>query len=94
MASYTVTRVRNETAIGGSHRHIAGVCTDHGTYYTRSQVVNSINAGNTWKTSSGGTSATIHPIPFCRYRGCMATPYITTSPDATTQDNLDHLPEC
>ena len=92
MATYTVTSVRMENCGDGIHRHIEGVCTSVGVHYTRKQVVDSINAGNTWKTSAGGYEATIHKINRCRR--CTATPYIETHPDSTKVDNLDNLPRC
>ena len=92
MAIYIVTKVRKELADDGTHRHIAGVCTDAGTYYSRKQVVDSIGAENTWKTSSGGYEALIEPMKSCPR--CPATPYIKTHPDSDKQDNLENLPEC
>jgi hypothetical protein len=94
MASYTVTKVRKEQSSDGTHRHIEGVCTDDGTHYTRQQVVDSINASNTWKTSAGGYTATIEVISYCPKSNCYAKPYIKTNPDSTTQDNLENLLEC
>lgn len=94
MATYTVTKVRKELADDGSHRHIVGVCTSDGTYYTRRQVVDSINAGNTWKTSADGYEATITTLRFCWRSSCLATPYIRTDPDSTKKDNLENLDEC
>ena len=94
MASYTVSKVRKETSSDGSHMHIEGVCTSDGTRYTRKQVVDSINAGNTWKTSAGGYSETIETLMYCPKTGCMATPYIKTKPDSSKQDNLENLPIC
>ena len=93
MATYTVTKVRKEFPSDRSHRHIEGVITDGGVHYTRRQVVDSINAGNTWQTSAGGYSANIHTVTYCPRRNCYATPYIATNPDSTKQDNLENLPE-
>lgn len=94
MATYTVTKVRKERSADGTHRHIEGVCTDAGMHYTRAEVVNSIRAGNTWKTSADGYDATIEPISYCPVAGCLASPYIRTSPDSTKKDNLEKLDEC
>ncbi len=94
MTTYTVTKVRKERSADGTHRHIEGVCTSAGVHYTRKQVVDSIKAGNTWKTQAGGYSATITTMAYCPKTGCMATPYIKTRPDSTKQDNLENLPEC
>lgn len=95
MATYIVTRVKKELSSDGTHRHIAGVCTDDGSYYTRQQVVDSINAGNTWKTSADGYEAVIEPIAYCNQSStCFANPYIRTNPDSTKKDNLENLDEC
>jgi hypothetical protein len=93
MSTYTVTKVRKEQSSDGSHRHIEGVITSGGVHYTRQQVVNSINAGNTWQTSAGGYTATINAITYCPRANCYASPYIRTNPDSTRQDNLENLPE-
>jgi hypothetical protein len=94
MATYTVTGVRKKLSSDRSHRHIEGVCTAGGQHYTRRQVVDSINAGNTWKSKGGGYEATIRVLRFCTRPGCMTTPYIATNPDSTKKDNLDNLDEC
>lgn len=56
-----------ELSADGTHRHIEGVCTSAGTHYTRQEVVDSINAGNTWKTSADGYEATIATMAYCVY---------------------------
>ncbi|TMC47594.1 MAG: DUF3892 domain-containing protein [Chloroflexi bacterium] len=94
MATYTVTGVRKEPSADRSHEHIEGVCTSTGTHYTRTQVVASIDAGNTWKTSADGYEATIEPIKYCPKPNCYATPYIKTKPDSTKKDNLENLDLC
>jgi hypothetical protein len=53
-----------------------------------------IDAGEDWKTYGGGRSAQIRKISYCPAPGCYLTPYITTSPDHTTENNLDNLPLC
>lgn len=93
MASYTVTKVRKERSSDGTHRHLEGVITAAGVHYTRKEVVDSINAGNTWQTSAGGYTATIATMTYCPAPTCYATPYIKTNPDSTKQDNLENLPE-
>ena len=90
----TVTKVRKEAGADGRHMHIEGVCTVEGIHYNRAQVVASINAGNVWRTSSGSSSAVIRPINFCPASGCLASPYITTRPDNSRDDNLENLPPC
>lgn len=94
MTMHTVTGVRKESSSDGSHRHIEGVCTTAGVHYTRKQVVDSIKAGNEWKTSADGYTATISVITYCPRSECMATPYIKTNPDSTKKDNLENLDPC
>jgi hypothetical protein len=94
LATYTVTRVRKERSTDGTHEHIAGVCTTANVYYTRREVVDSINGGNTWRTSAGGYSATITPTNYCLKANCFASPYIKTNPNSTKKDNLENLDRC
>jgi hypothetical protein len=94
MATYVVTRVRKELSDDGTHEHIEGVCTDGGTHYMRKEVVDSINAGNTWKTRADGYEAIIEPIKYCPKANCLATPYIRTNPDSIKKDNLENLDRC
>lgn len=94
MAEYVVTKVRKESSDDGSHKHIEGVCTNDGTHYTRKQVVDSINAGNAWKTQADGYEETIKAISCCPKSGCLASPYIKTNPDGTKKDNLENLDSC
>ena len=94
MATYTVTKVRKELSDDGMHKHIEGVCTSGGTYYTRKEVVDSINEGNVWKTQADGYEATIEAISYCPKSDCLAKPYIKTNPDSTKKDNLENLDLC
>ena len=94
MAQFIVTRASRELSRDGSHRHIAGVCTNTNSSYTRRQVVESIAAGNTWYSLADGKYAVIKPIRVCPRPACVAEPYITTAPDSTTANNLENLPEC
>ena len=95
MTTNTVTKVRMESSDqGGRHEHIEGVCTTANLHYTRKEVVDSLDAGDSWKTSADGSSATIKKMTYCKHASCMATPYLTTDADATAKDNLDNLPPC
>ncbi len=94
MATYVVTKVRKEVSADGTHRHIEGVCTSANVHYTRREVVDSIDAGNAWKTSADGYEAVIKKIPYCPRPACYASPYITTKPDSTKKDNLENLDLC
>jgi hypothetical protein len=93
VTTYTVTKVRKESSSDGTHTHLEGVISDAGVHYTRKDVVDSINAGNTWQTSAGGYTAKIHTLSYCPKSACYATPYIETYPDSTKLDNLENLPE-
>jgi hypothetical protein len=94
MATYTVVKVRKEISSDGTHQHLEGVCTDAGTHFSRQKVVNSINAGDTWRTSAGGFSAEIEVLKFCPAPKCLASPYIKTRPDSSKKDNLENLDPC
>ncbi len=94
MARYTVTRVRKERSADRTHEHIAGVCTQANGYYTRQQVVDSINAGHTWVTGAEGYTAIIETMNFCPKPNCYASPYIKTNPNSTKKDNLENLDRC
>jgi hypothetical protein len=94
LSSYTVTHVRRELSDDRSHRHIEGVCTTADIHYSRMQVVDSINDGNTWRTSAGDRSALISVVSSCHRPNCQASPYLRTNPDSNTQDNLENLPDC
>jgi hypothetical protein len=94
VATYTVTKVRKQLSADGTHQHIEGVCTSSSTHYTRQEVVDSINAGNTWKTSADGYEATIATMAYCPKANCLAKPYIRTNPDSTKKDNLENLDSC
>jgi hypothetical protein len=94
VTTYTVTKVRKELSADSTHRHIEGVCTDSGTHYTRRQVVDSIDAGNTWKTKADGHEAVIGKIKYCPRPACLATPYVKTNPDSSKKDNLENLDPC
>jgi Protein of unknown function (DUF3892) len=94
LARYIVTQVRKELSADGTHRHIEGVCLESGTHYTRQEVVDSIRAGNTWKTKADGYEATISVMSYCPRPACLAKPYIKTNPDSTNKDNLENLDPC
>lgn len=82
MANHVVTMVREERSDDGTHEHVEGFCTDGGVHYTRREVVDSINAGNIWKTSAGGYEATIEPIKYCPRGACLASPTSAPTPTA------------
>jgi Protein of unknown function (DUF3892) len=94
MTEYLVTNVRKQLSADGSHSHIVGVCTQGLIYYTRQEVVDSINEGNIWKTQADGYQARIGVVEHCPDPRCLASPYITTNPDSSEMDNLENLNPC
>lgn len=91
MTTYIVTRVQKEFSADGTHRHIEGVFTDDDVHHTRKEVVESIWAGNVWKTRVDGDEAVIEAIPYCPQGICLATPYLKTSLDSPEKANLENL---
>jgi hypothetical protein len=92
MAIFTVNRVQKGPALDRTHEHIEAVCTTENKKYLRSQVIASINGGDDWYTSVGGRSAKIIVVSRCSR--CTVAPYIRTTADSTTTDNLLSLPAC
>jgi hypothetical protein len=45
-------------------------------------------------TYADGAYARIHEMKYCPHFACIATPYLRSAPDATTENNLDNLPRC
>jgi Protein of unknown function (DUF3892) len=92
-----VTHVRKEGSGVGTnhHEHIVGVCPESGGFRSNQEVVDSIKAGETWRTKArDGSTALIKPMTYCPHPACLHKPYITTYPDHTTVNNLDNLPAC
>jgi hypothetical protein len=90
----TVTGVRWGPSDYGTHRHIAGVCTADGSYFTTRDVISQLRAGQTWRTFGDGRYGTIRMIDRCPVGSCRVSPYITTAPDDPSEDDLDDLPTC
>jgi len=93
VATYIVTRVQKEFSADGTHRHIEGVFTDDDVHFSRREVVDSIWAGNVWKTQAGGYEVVIEPVPYCPQGICLATPYLQKNLDSPEKDNLENLDE-
>jgi hypothetical protein len=88
-----VTSVHKVKARDGTHEHIAEVRSKAGTAYSRVEVVRGLGAGESWKTEGAdGVLATIKRLAYCPASGCDLSPYITTAPDHTTNNDLDTLP--
>jgi hypothetical protein len=93
MATYTVNRVHKGLSANGTHEHVEAICTTANLKYTRDQVIASINGADDWYTSVGGRSAKIIVVNNGCGR-CHLKPYIRTTADSTTSDNLLSLPAC
>lgn len=91
MSEYIVTRVRHELAADATHRHISGVYTQGAIHFTRQEVIDSIRAGNSFRTLAAAGSARIHIVDCCRHDGCGLAPYIATNPDGTGRDDLEEV---
>lgn len=86
MAQYYAVK-RHMVGTSGGHEHIGAVKDEDGTEWTRTQVVASITAGDSWSTKHNGLTAKIHKV------ACSCgTTYLSTNPDGTKVDNLDALP--
>ncbi len=72
----------------GHHEHIIAVEIADGRVLDVAHVIAAIRAGEYVYTLVGGHQARVHPMA-CR--NCR-TPFITTSPDGYTPNNLDNLP--
>jgi Protein of unknown function (DUF3892) len=96
MSTYYVDKVHKSWNSSHTHEHIDYACVESsGTHWTPTEVVASLNAGNEWRTRGrDGATAKIRPLVYCPHNACYAKPYITTSPDHTTSNNLDNLPAC
>ena len=89
-----VTRVRRGTSEDRTHEHVVGVCTMDGAFWTQYQVVQGMDRGEAWYTSGGGPMARIRKMASCPHAGCAFGPCLTTAPDHTMRDDLEHLPPC
>jgi hypothetical protein len=94
VTEHIVIGVRKALSDDATHRHVSEVCTAGPIRYTRQEVIDSIRAGESWRTLADGDSAEIHIVEACPYHGCSLSPYIATNPDSTTNDNLENLHSC
>jgi hypothetical protein len=96
MSTYYANKVHKSWNSSGTHQHIEFVCQEtSGTHWTPGEVVASIELGNEWRTrGTDGSSARIKPLQYCPAPSCLTKPYITTTPDHTTANNLDNLLPC
>lgn len=89
MATYSITAVHLEAALGATHEHIARVkLLNQPGDYARAQIIASIRAGDVYYTYANPPALVyVHPCPYC-----YASDYITTHPDSTPTNNLLDLP--
>jgi hypothetical protein len=91
MTEHLVISVRKALSDDATHRHVSEVCTAGPIHYTRQEVIDSIRAGDSWKTLAEGNRAEIHIVDRCSHEGCTLSQYIATNPDASNSDNLENL---
>ena len=94
MTDHFVIGVRKALSADATHRHISEVCTPGPIHYNRQHVIDSIRAGDSWKTLAEGYRGEIRIIDSCPVQGCPLGPYIATNPDGTGVDNLENLDAC
>ena len=94
MTTYKATKVRKVRAKRGTHVHVEGVYTDGGGYFTRRQVVKSLNAGDVWEATSPKGRSKIVVTPFCPSANCLVSPYLKVKPNGGDPVDLESLPEC
>jgi hypothetical protein len=87
---HQIVRVRKVSSFaGGYHEHIGAVQLSTGQVLSVNDVIAAIRNGTGFYTMAGGSQARVY-VPHCHR---CRTPYITTSPDGTTANNLDNLPK-
>jgi hypothetical protein len=94
MIEHIVIRVRKAPSEDGTHEHIVEVCTQGGIRHPLQEVLDSIHAGDRWRTIADGYQAEIRPVTACHRPGCSFGPYIQTNSDSTSMDNLENLDLC
>lgn len=91
-----VVSVHKVTTGDGTHEHIAEVRSKAGAAYSVVDVVRGLGAGESWKTegpdSADAVLARIQKLAYCPASGCSLSPYITTAPNHTKNNDLDNLP--
>jgi Protein of unknown function (DUF3892) len=89
MATYSITAVHLERALGATHDHIGRVqLLGQPGDYPRAQIINSIRQGHVFYTYADRPALVyVHSCPYC-----YASDYITTHPDNTPTNNLLDLP--
>jgi Protein of unknown function (DUF3892) len=89
MATFSITAVHLERALGATHDHIARVrLLGHTRDYPRAGIIKSIREGNVFYTYANPPARVyVHSCPYC-----YASDYITTHPDNTATNNLLDLP--
>ena len=88
----TVTRVRRERSLSGTHEHIEGVWTSDDQYFSRGQVIRSLGAGEEWYANGGRSLASIGLVTYCPWPGCSLKPYVSTLDRRRGADALEMLP--
>jgi hypothetical protein len=90
MATFSITKVHMEWAVGSAHEHIGRVQLLGPTRdYARAEIITAIRAGDEFYTYAN-PPARVH-VSRCPH--CSAGDYLTTSPDGTKRNNLLDLPK-
>ena len=71
-----VVGVEHERSISGSHEHVAGVWTSSDEYFTRDEVLRSLELGDAWWTLDDGRREPLRRVTHCPWPGCSVIPYL------------------
>ena len=74
-----VVGVEHERSISGSHEHVAGVWTSADEYFTRDDVLRSLEQGDAWWTFVDGRREALRRVTHCPWPGCSMIPYLLVS---------------
>ena len=77
-----VVGVEHERSISGSHEHVAGVWTSADEYFTRDEVLRSLERGDAWWTLGDGRREPLRRVTHCPWPGCSVIPYLLVAVDA------------
>ena len=82
-----VVGVEHERSISGSHEHVAGVWTSADEYFTRDEVLRSLERWDAWWTLGDGRREPLRRVTHCPWPGCSVIPYllVAANPRVTTE---------
>jgi len=91
VSEHLVTAVRTELSGDATHRHVSEVITPGPIRFTRHEVIDSIRAGNQWRTLARGLSTPIVILDRCPQPACSLAPYIAVAPQSEAWLKLEEL---